>query len=414
MNSDELLKYALEHGMINMLDVQEQVEMNKREEILERHPYDIWKGKDGNWHTYLPDKEKGRIPKKSKSKSKVEQEVIDYWKQELSNPTVEDIFNKWNTDRYEKGKIRNSTYHRNIQFYERHYKEFGKNRIKELSPEEFEKFLEDELFDKHLTAKAFSGLKGITKGLITRAKREKYIDYNGEQVIQELEVSKSDYKKIHKTMEQEVFTEKEYPGTIEYLMEHLDSKNLGILLMFLTGIRVGELAALTHEDLHENTITINKMERRSFVEKGKYSYDVTENSKSEAGNRDVIIPKGFSWVMTELKRLNPGGKYLFVNESGERLTTGCFRSRIYRVCKKVHVVSKSPHKARKTYISILLDNNVDKKTVQTVAGHTDNSCTESSYHRARKDIDREMEIISAVPELQTRNFGYQRVSRENQ
>ena len=76
MNSDELLKYALEHGMINMSDVQEQVEMNKREEILEKHPYDIWKGKDGNWHTYLPDKEKGRIPKKSKSKSKVEQEVI--------------------------------------------------------------------------------------------------------------------------------------------------------------------------------------------------------------------------------------------------------------------------------------------------------------------------------------------------
>ena len=52
--------------MINVSDVQEQVEMNKREEILEKHPYDIWKGKDGNWHTYLPDKEKGRIPKKAR------------------------------------------------------------------------------------------------------------------------------------------------------------------------------------------------------------------------------------------------------------------------------------------------------------------------------------------------------------
>ena len=52
MNNDELLKYALEHGMINMSKVQEQVEMNKREEILKKHPYSIWLGSDGKWHTY--------------------------------------------------------------------------------------------------------------------------------------------------------------------------------------------------------------------------------------------------------------------------------------------------------------------------------------------------------------------------
>lgn len=48
---DELLKYALEHGMINMSYIQEQIKMNKRRELLEQHPYNIWEGKDGKWRT---------------------------------------------------------------------------------------------------------------------------------------------------------------------------------------------------------------------------------------------------------------------------------------------------------------------------------------------------------------------------
>ena len=49
MNEQDVLKYALEHGMIDMSYVQEQIEMNKRNELLEKHPYAIWEGRDGKW-----------------------------------------------------------------------------------------------------------------------------------------------------------------------------------------------------------------------------------------------------------------------------------------------------------------------------------------------------------------------------
>ena len=52
----ELLKYAVENGMINTALVQEKIEMQKREELLNKHPYKIYQGKDGKWYTYLPDK----------------------------------------------------------------------------------------------------------------------------------------------------------------------------------------------------------------------------------------------------------------------------------------------------------------------------------------------------------------------
>ena len=54
MSDAELLKFAIENGMIDTALVQERIEMHKRKEILDKHPYSIWKGKDEYWHTYLP------------------------------------------------------------------------------------------------------------------------------------------------------------------------------------------------------------------------------------------------------------------------------------------------------------------------------------------------------------------------
>ena len=51
----ELLKYAVENGMINTALVQEKIEMQKREELLNKHPYKIYQGKDGKWYTYVYD-----------------------------------------------------------------------------------------------------------------------------------------------------------------------------------------------------------------------------------------------------------------------------------------------------------------------------------------------------------------------
>ena len=101
--------------------------------------------------------------------------------------------------------------------------------------------------------------------------------------------------------------------------------------------------------------------------------------------------------------MNPFGEYIFVNNHGERLTTNCFRRRLERVCKWVGVYHKSPHKIRKTYGSILLDNNVDKNLVIQQMGHTDIVITENHYHRNRKSIEKKVEILSAIPDFQCLN-----------
>ena len=393
------MKYALEHGMINVSYVQEQMEMNERRELLEKHPYKIWVGTDGEWRTYLPDKDKGRVLVKRKKEEDVEDRVVKYWRQELENPTISEVFDEWNDRRLRLKKISPGTHQRYRQVFDRHFFDMKNKRIKSLDTEDYEEFLEEEIPKLDLSAKAFSNLKTITRGFLKRARKRKLVDFNVEEIFQRLDTSESDFKRVIKEDNEEVFTEEEFPIVMDYLLDNLDMKNTGILLMFLTGIRVGELVALKHSDFDENIISIRRTETRIPCEDGPgCRYEVKDFPKTQAGIRNVIIPLEYSWITDRIKYYNPFGEFIFL-EGGRRLTTNCFRTRIRQICKKLNIVRKSPHKIRKTYGSILLDNSVDNRLIIDVMGHADISCTEGYYHKNRKTLERKSQIISSIPEF---------------
>lgn len=400
--NNEILRFIITNGMISLSDVQNSMEAMKRKELLDKHPYKIWKGKDGKWYTYLPDEKKGRIQRERKSLEEVENLIINYWKMQMENPTINEVFREWNDRRLELKKISNATHLRNQQIYNRHYKEFGNKKIKSVGIEELEEFLENQIAEKNLTAKAFSNLKTVTRGLLKRAKKRKLITFNVEELFQELDTSESDFYKVIKEDYEEVFSEDEMPVMIDYLKKNLDAKNIGILLMFATGIRVGELVALKHNVFNGNTFKVRRTETRFLGEDGKYVYAVKEFPKSEAGVRTVVIPDDYLWLCSQIRMLNPFGEYVFTDSSGKRLTTNCIRRRQEKNCKKLGIYRKSPHKIRKTYGTILLDHNVDNRLIMEQMGHTDIACTENHYHRNRRSIDAKSQIISSIPEFQVK------------
>lgn len=398
LTDKQLLNFAIENGIIDVNTIQKQIEMNERRKYLEMHPYKIWEGADGKWHTYLPSEEVKRVPKRRNTKEEIEQIVIEYWKREEVNPTVKDVFVEWNNRRLELKKISPSTHHRIQQCFDRHYAEFGMRKIKSIDAEDVIDFLEEQIPKHNLSAKSFANLKSLTKGFLKRARKQRLISFMVDDVFSELDVSEKEFKRTIKEDYEEVFDEDETPIVIDYLVNHLDKWNIGILLMFVTGIRVGELVALKHEVFNENSFKIRRTETRYLVD-GKYVYDVKEFPKSEAGVRTVVIPKDYLWLVSEIKKLNPFGEYIFVNENGERMTTNCFRRRLERVCHYSKVYKKSPHKIRKTYGTILLDNNIDQRLAIGQMGHTNIYLTEKHYHRNRKSVDRKVEVLGAIPDF---------------
>ena len=399
MDDRELLQYALDHGMINVSYVQEQMEMNKRKELLEKHPHKIWEGKGGKWYTYLPDDEKGRVLKKRNSEKEIEDIIIEYWEQKAENPTFGEIFNEWNDRRLELKKIAESTHLRNIQTYNRHFSEFGEKKIKNITPEEIGDFLEEQIPEHNLKAKAFSNLKTITRGTLKRAKKLKLIAFNVSDIFDDLDVSERDFCEDIKDSGEEVFDESEMPEVIQYLENQEKTLlNLGIMLMFVIGVRIGELSALRWEDWEGCAFAIRRTETKYKSKSGKYVYEIKEYPKTPAGIRSAVVPPHCIWIVKEIRKLNPFGNYVF-EKSGNRIKTYSFRRKLYRICRVLNIKQKSPQKVRKTYASILLDNQIPEKNVIELMGHTDISCTKKFYSRNRKSNEKKAELLDQIPEF---------------
>ena len=402
MQEQELLKYAIESGMIDLQHLQAEIDMKERRQYLKQHPYSIWQGKNDNkFYTYLPDDTKKRILVKRNTEEEIQNVVINYWKEQELNPTLQEVFDEWNDRRLGLKKIVPSTHERNQQVFRRHYKGIEDKRIRSVTEDWIMDFLEQQIAIHDLTSKAFSNLKGVTKGFLKRAKRRKLIDLSIESVLNDMDLSDRDFRKVIKEDYEEVFSEEETDKMMAYLQSNLDVKNLGILLIFVTGLRVGELVALKHEDFNGNIIKIRRTEVRYADGHGKHEYCVKEFPKTEAGVRSAIIPADFTWLADRLKLLNPFDEYVFT-DNGKRLTTNTIRRRLTRLCQKLNIYAKSPHKIRKTYGSILIDNNLDARLITDLMGHTNISTTEQHYHRNRKTMIKKAQIIANIPEFQAK------------
>lgn len=373
--------------------------MTKRKELLSNHPYKIWEGTNGKWYTYLPDEDKGRVLKKRSSKKDIEDIVVIYWDEAINSPTIKDIFYEWNDYRLELNKISKSSHTRLEQVFKRHYSIFGKKHIRDVTENEFIEFLERQVPEHSLSAKAFASLKTITKGILKRAKRKKLVSYTPEDVLLQLEISNNEFQKNIKEDYEEVFNEEETSIAIKYLKDNLDIRNSAVLLMFITGVRIGEIVALKSEDINveKNTIKIKRIETR-YKENNKTIYTVKMFSKTQAGNREIVIPSNYQWLLRNLKAYSENKEWIFM-EKDKRLTTLLIRKRVYKMCKDTNIYKKSPHKIRATYDTILLDAHLDKRFIKDQMGHSDITTSEKYYHRNRKSIEKKSEIINSIPEF---------------
>lgn len=395
MSDAELLKYAVENGMIDAALVQEKIEMQKREELLNKHPYKIYQGKDGKWYTYLPDKKNGRILKKRTNKKDIEDVVISFWKQEEENPTVDMIFHEWIDSKLTREEISKSTKDRYERQYEQCFLKFGKNEIKSLSEYDVENFILNAIHDFNLTAKGFSNLRTLIFGIFRLAKKKKLVDFSITELVSDIEISRKSFRREQKTDEEQVFMTNELPRVMDYLEKNQDIVNLGILLLFKTGLRIGELSGLKKCDIDGNVIHVCRTEICYEDDSKSRVFEVRDFPKTEAGIRDVFVPENCSWILQKVRVMNPFGEYVFEN-NGNRIRTYVFRNRLNTVCKHTGVVRKSPHKIRKTYGSILIDSGVNESLIIEQMGHTNIKTTKEYYYKNRKTNIQKAEVINSV------------------
>ena len=158
--------------------------------------------------------------------------------------------------------------------------------------------------------------------------------------------------------------------------------DLGIRLLFWTGLRIGELLALRWEDISKDYSEILVRRRLTSQKEGdRYIHPVLEGTKGKGSYRRVLIPPDvLQPIILAARKINPDGSYIFTIKGDEPMTQGSFASRLRRICRWAGVEFKSLHKIRKTVVTELMDHHLPMPFIQSQVGHASAQTTENCYH----------------------------------
>ncbi|NFG76236.1 site-specific integrase [Clostridium botulinum] len=149
------------------------------------------------------------------------------------------------------------------------------------------------------------------------------------------------------------------------MLENISNPNhyLISLIALKTGARIGEILALTWNDIdfENNIIVINK--QWNLNKKGEYSFvDV----KGVNSNRSIPIPYV---LVTELKKYKNKNPINIDNRIFKYKNTASTSSNLIREYVRIGF-NISVHELRHTYATNLIQNGIDFKTTAKLLGHT--------------------------------------------
>lgn len=257
----------------------------------------------------------------------------------------------------------------------------------------------------------FKNMKSELSKLFDYALKENLISSNP---ARELSIHRDHFQKATKHEDNELIfldSEKEAVKNLIYqeAQKKKDTVCLGILLLFNTGIRDGELNELRWGDIEDGMLHVQREYIESFdpVSNKFAGYKVVDHCKSDAGDRKIPLNKEALTVLQMQKEFSIANGYSVEKDDLifrrgpqkhiQHCNTRCYETRIKRFCRLANMdVLKSQHDIRRTFCTNLYYTGMPLKNIQKLMGHSSLKQTMDYIKFKEDDKDVLLEQLNSI------------------
>lgn len=321
---------------------------------------------------------------------KENKELLNY-----SNEKLGSYIEYW-LKNYKYGKIKDSSYDILERVFTNQIKthKIAETKIKDVSIEEAQKFIDD-ISAKYSISIVKKTIE-IMKPVFRRAVVENKIRYNPFDFT--VLPRKGDVINIDTPEKEFIYNDEEVQMITNccmgnYGLNWRDTRRYryapAYVLLLNTGMRIGELLALTWDDvdLDKKIIKISKtlsyVKNRGRFENKPQSVAIVTTTKTQKSNRTIPINDSAVLILKELKLrqkdLGIKTKFIVSNPKGEMMNERVMEQTFKRICEENKIKYKGLHALRHTFGSVLLLKGADIKIVSDVLGHSTVNFTYDRY-----------------------------------
>lgn len=240
---------------------------------------------------------------------------------------------------------------------------------------------------KGLAPKTVNSILSLLRNILEFAAKEKYIPIAD---IRDISV-----KQPQNPMR--ILSRAEQQRLSAYLLENLTPCNMGILLCLYTGLRIGEICALTWADIliEEQCLYIHQTMQRVQVKgnAGKKTKVVIMPPKSECSIRRIPIPDEIRQLLITIQKQDEA--YLLTGMVHSYVEPRNMENRFKAVTRECDISDVNFHALRHTFATRCVELGFDVKSLSEILGHASVNITMNRYvHPSMELKQKNMNLLS--------------------
>lgn len=357
---------------------------------MARHGENIYKRKDGRWEgRYIKEYDEngkgingyiyGKTYKEAKEKLTFAKANVKKLSKTISSDiTVSDWFEQWLKSLKRIKKSTFTIYSSNVNKHIKTY--FSKKKLKTLTTDTIQGFVDN--LTLSLSPKTVRSVFSVLRLGLDAAYEKNLI----EDVYSKIKLPKVKRKEV------KVFSKQEQKKIEQYIENSDNPNDIGILICFYTGIRVGELCALEYKniDLKRGVISIIQTLYRVKNDNGKSKTILNISTpKSESSVRDIPLPM---FLITKLQAVQNGSGFV-IHRKGKFVEPNVYVRRYKEILNILDIPYRKFHSTRHTFATRALEIGMDIKTLSEILGHSSPTVTLNLYSHSlpehkRKEMER--------------------------